>query len=180
MDDYQLPYRKFPKVPIERRAGAFLIDFVTIWLISSFVAGVWRWLVFILSWLILRVIVVERNRGQSLGRWALDIKLIEARFSKIPSITTLIKREAITGGLALLAMIGLNINFSNGLSMLILISPLIIDGCIALTDEQYNQAYHDRLVETIIIQTERGFSLDLRLKKWFYLIQARLRDRRRR
>lgn len=180
MDDYQLPYRRFPKVPIERRASAFLIDFVTVWLISAFFTGLLRWLVFILAWLILRVIVAERNYGQSLGRWALDIKLIDARFSKVPSINTLIKREAITGGLALLAMIGLNINFNNGLSMLILISPLIVDGCIALTDEQYNQAYHDRLVETIVIQTQRGFSLDLRLKKWFYLIQSSFRNRRRR
>jgi hypothetical protein len=139
-----------------------------------------RWLVFLLSWLILRVVVTERNSGQSLGRWALDLKLIDARFAKVPGISTLVKREAITGGLALLAMIGLNINFNNGLSMLILLSPLVIDGCIALTDEQYNQAYHDRQLETIVIQTQRGFSLDLRLKKWFYLIKASIRNRRRR
>ncbi len=173
--------RQFPKVPLERRAYAFLLDFVSIWLLSSFFPGLAQGLVFIVSWLGLRVILVERNKGQSFGSWAFDLKVIDAKFNKIPGIAELAKREGILGGAALLAMIGLNINFRNALSMLLLTAPLLIDCGIALGDEELNQAFHDRIAQTLIIQARRGFSLDLRLKKgWFALKrnwQTRQRDR---
>ena len=170
-------YRRFPKVPIERRAYAFLIDFVSVWLVSTLAGiGALRWLIFIIAWLILRVVVPEKNQGQTLGRWSLDIKLIDARFNRIPDIVTLIKREAVVGGLALLAMIGLNIGLKNGISLLILISPLVADCGVALADEQLSQAYHDRLFDTIVIQTRRGFSLDLRLKKLLAQLRQNMRQ----
>ena len=166
--------RYFPKVPIERRAAAFLIDFVAVWLVSGFFGiGIIRWLVFLFAWLALRVIWVERNHGQSLGRWALDMKMIDARDKKIPDLVTLAKREGIIGFAALLAMIGLNINLSNAISMILLISPLVADCSIALADEEYQQAFHDRIAGTVVIQSRRGFSLDLRAKK----VLAQLRDR---
>lgn len=167
--------RRFPKVPLDRRAYAFLIDFVTVWLISSFVAGVAQGLLFILVWFALRVIVVEKNKGQSLGSWALDMKIISPRFNKIPGLVELAKREAIVGFAALLAMIGLNIGFANGLSMLLLITPLLADCGMALADEEFNQAFHDRIAETIVIQTQRGFSLDLRLKKLWFQVKTKMR-----
>jgi hypothetical protein len=37
----------------------------------------------------------------------------------------------------------------------------------ALADEEAQQAFHDRVAQTIVIQTRRGFSLDIRLKKLF-------------
>ncbi|RMF25896.1 MAG: hypothetical protein D6756_04805 [Cyanobacteria bacterium J083] len=160
------PYRRFPKVPIERRIGAFAIDFLTVCLISSIISsGIFRWLVFLAGWFALRVIFVDKNQGQSLGRWALDMKIIDARLNRAPGLIDLAKREAIVGFAALLAMIGLSINFANGLSMLILVCPLLVDCAIAFADEQYSQAFHDRLTNTIVIQTRRGFSLDLRLKR---------------
>jgi uncharacterized RDD family membrane protein YckC len=169
-------YRRFPKVPLERRAWAFLIDFVTVWLISSLGVGLLvQWLIFIVTWFCLRVVVVDRNHGQSLGRWALDMKLLDARCNKIPRFSDLIKREAILGSLALLAMIGLNINFRNALSMIILISPLLADAFTAAADEEFNQAFHDRLAETLVIQSRRGFSLDLRLKKIVAQIRQNMR-----
>lgn len=171
METDKLFYRRFPKAPVERRAYAFLIDFVTVWLLSSFVGVALQWLVFILAWLALRVIVVEKNKGQSLGHWALDIKVVDARFNKIPDLVTLAKREGIVGLAAMLAMIGLTINFRNGISMLLLITPLLADFGVALSDEEMNQAFHDRISETIVISTRRGFSLDLRLKKVFAKIK---------
>ena len=169
-------YRRFPRVPIERRAGAFLIDFVTVWLLSSLVSNaLLQGLVFLLAWLVLRVLVVERNRGQSLGRWALDMKIIDLRFNKIPGLVSLGKREGIIAFVALLAMVGLNINLRNGLSMLLLVSPLLADCGVALADEELNQAFHDRMAETLIVQTRRGFSLDLRLKKLFVQLQQNMR-----
>ena len=180
MDANELPstYRRFPKVPLDRRAYAFLLDFVTVWFLSSFFRGFVKDLVFLVVWLILRIIVVEKNKGQSLGSWAFDIKVIDIRLPRIPGLKELAKREGILGIAALLAMVGLNINFRNGLSMLILITPLIIDCGIALGDEEYNQAFHDKIGQTIVIQTRRGFSLDLRLKKLWRIIQKKLQSRR--
>lgn len=171
----KLPSRRFPKVPIDRRAYAFLIDFVTVWLLSSFAGVVFQWLVFLIAWFGLRVLLVEKNQGQSLGSWALDMKVIDARFNKIPGLVELAKREGILGLAALLAMIGLNINFANGISMLLLVSPLLADCGMALGDEPLDRAFHDRLAGTIVIQTKRGFSLDLRLKKLMNEIRYKLR-----
>ena len=179
MDSNQLPpsYRRFPKVPLDRRAYAFLLDFVTVLFLSSFFKGLVKDLVFLVIWLILRVIVVEKNKGQSLGSWSFDIKVIDLRFLRVPGLKELTKREAILGFAAMLAMVGLNINFKNGLSMLIFITPLIIDCGLAIGDEEYNQAFHDKISNTIVIQTKRGFSLDLRLKKLWKIIKEKIQSR---
>jgi uncharacterized RDD family membrane protein YckC len=168
---------RFPKVPLDRRAYAFLIDFVTVWLLSSFAVGIVKWLVFLGAWFALRGIVVEKNQGQSLGSWALDMKVIDLRFRKIPGLLELAKREGIVGLAALLAMVGLEIGFQNGLSMILLISPLLVDCSVALADEELNQAFHDRLAGTIVIPSRRGFSLDLRLKKFWLEWKRKLRKR---
>jgi uncharacterized RDD family membrane protein YckC len=175
MSPDELSYRRFPKVPIERRVGAFLIDFVTVWFVSSFFGNSIQWLIFLLGWLAMRVILVDKNQGQSLGRWALDMKIIDARFNKVPDLVTLGKREGILGFIAVLAMYGLEINLRNGLSMLLLLTPLLVDCGIAFTDEELNQAFHDRLALTILIQTPRGYSLDLRLKKLLAQIKNSMR-----
>lgn len=175
----KLPYRQFPKVPLDRRAYAFLIDFVIIWVISSLVANIFlEFLTFCFLWFILRVVVVDRNRGQSLGRWALDIKIKDAKFNKIPPILSLFKREGIVCLASFLAMIGLDQTFIHPISTLLLISPLLIDGGLAATDEDFNQAFHDRFAQTIVIQTQRGFSLDLRLRKIIKEIQYNYRKKR--
>lgn len=159
--------RTKPKAPPERRAYAFLVDFVLVWLISSFVTNVFaEFLIFILLWFVLRVIVVDKNHGQSLGRWAFDLKVVDTELNRRPSLLNLAKREGIVSIVSFLAMIGLKINFTNFISLLLFLTPIIIDGFTALTDEDYNQAFHDRISNTIIIQTRRGYSLDLRLKKW--------------
>ncbi len=173
----ELASRRFPKVPIERRAYAFLIDFVTVWLLSSFFMGVLQGIVFLLAWFALRVILVEKNKGQSLGSWALDMKVIDPRFNKIPGIADLAKREGILGLAALLAMTGLNINFSNGISMLLLITPLVADCAVALGDEELHQAFHDQIAKTIVIQTKRGFSLDLRMKRLWFEVKQKIKKR---
>ncbi|MEO1006021.1 MAG: hypothetical protein AAFW67_09255, partial [Cyanobacteria bacterium J06638_38] len=83
--------------------------------------------------------------------------------------------ELILGCGSALAIAGLQINVRNGLSMLLLMAPVIIDCSLALLDEETNLAFHDRIAETYLIQTERGFSLDLRFKKIFGQIQRRVR-----
>lgn len=170
-------HTRFPKVPIERRAGAFVIDFVGVWLASAvlgFNVFFLQVLVFMLAWMALRVVVVSSNQGQSLGRWALDMKVLDAKYSKIPGMLMLAKREGILGGCALLAMIGLHIGLANAISMLLLLTPLAVDCGKALADEEVQQAFHDRVANTIVIQTRRGFSLDLRLKKIFAQLRRRM------
>ena len=175
-DEYrsEITYRRLPKVPIERRMGAFAIDFIVVWFVSSFF-GRGGWLVFLLAWLAMRIFVVDRNQGQSLGYYALDMKVIDYRYNRVPDLLTLGKREGILGFTAMLASLGLQ-NFGNGLLLLFLATPLLIDCLMALFDEELNRAFHDRVGETIVIQTERGFSLDLRLKKLLVTIKRNMRQ----
>ena len=175
-DNRSAIYRRFSKVPLDRRAYAFVLDFVTIWFISSFFKGILQGLIFVICWLTSRVILVEKNQGQSLGRWAFDMKVIDVQFSKIPGLIELAKRESILGILALLAMLGMRMIFHNGLSMLLLTMPLLVDCGIALGDQELNQAFHDRIASTIVVQTKRGFSLDLRLKKLQLIIKGKIRS----
>lgn len=178
-DDYQPQsnLRRYPKVPIERRIGAFGIDFLSVWFISAFFAAnlFLQWLVFLPTWMIWRVIIADKNQGQSLGRWALDTQVIDPRFERLPDLMALGKRELMLGCGAALAIAGLQINVRNGLSMLLLLAPLLIDCALALLDDEDNLAGHDRIAETLMIQTARGFSLDLRLKKIFGQIQQNMR-----
>ena len=178
-DDYQPKpnLRRYPKVPIERRIGAFAIDFLSVWFLSAFFASniFFQWLVFLPAWMILRVIVADKNFGQSLGRWAMDTQVVDPRYDRLPDLMSLGKRELILGCEAALAVAGLQINARNGLSMLLLLAPLLIDCSLAFLDDEHNLAGHDRVAETLMIQTERGFSLDLRLKKIFGQIQRNMR-----
>ncbi|PSO77404.1 MAG: hypothetical protein BRC44_13505 [Cyanobacteria bacterium QS_4_48_99] len=176
MNSEQSAAKRFPKVPIQRRAYAFLIDFATVWVVSSLVGIVtFQLLVFLIGWLGLRVFAVSKYKGQSLGSWAFDMKVIDARFNKIPDLTTLSKREGITGVGAFLAMIGLNYGLPNVLSLLLLISPLVADFVVAVADEQRQQAFHDRIVNTVVVPTKQGFSLDVRIRKTFDQLRDRMR-----
>lgn len=157
----------FPKVPLERRTIAFLIDFVAVWLLSSFF-GSFQPLIFLLAWLGMRVVLVDKNQGQSLGRWALDMRIIDFRYERMPELLSLAKRESILGFAAMLSMYGFQGGLVKGLLyMLILNVPLLVDCLAALVDADFNQALHDRFTDTAIVPTQRGFSLDLRLKKIF-------------
>lgn len=160
--------RRRPKAPVERRAYAFLMDFILVWLFSSLSTNIFiELIIFAVLWLIFRVLIVDRNKGQSLGKWAFDLKIVEQNSNRLPSLLTLTKREGIICLVAFLAMIGLKINFRDFLLMLLFCVPLMIDGFTALTDDEYNRTFHDRFTDTVIVQTKRGFSLDLRLKKWY-------------
>lgn len=163
--------RRAPKVPLDRRCYAFGIDFLAVFLISlplKAAAGgisISQLVVFALAWLGLRVILVAKNQGQSLGRWAMDIKVVDANFWKTPGLLELSKREGIIGFCALLAVIGLEIGLWNGISLVLLASPLAVDCGLAFSDTQLRQALHDRIANTIVVPTRRGYSLDLRVKR---------------
>ena len=60
-----------PKVSICRRAGASCIDAIAVWLPSLLLSAnpIIQTIFFVLLWLIMRVAIVRKNKGQSLGRW---------------------------------------------------------------------------------------------------------------
>ncbi len=162
-----VPQPRPRKAPLDRRVWAFLLDFILVWLFSSLSENLLiELLIFVSLWFILRVIIVYTNKGQSLGRWAFDLKITQQNDNRLPELLTLAKREGIICIAAFLGMIGLKINFRDFLLMALLAVPLLIDLFTALTDDEYNRSFHDRFTNTVIIQTKRGFSLDLRLKKW--------------
>jgi hypothetical protein len=125
-------------------------------------------------WFVTRVIVVVQNRGQSLGRWALDMTAIDARWKRVPGVIELTKREAIVGVAAALLMVGAKAAFMNPLTFILLATPLLTDCGMAIGDEEYYRAFHDRVGETLIVRTKRGFSLDLRLKRLWYEIKRKM------
>ena len=171
---------RFPRAHMGRRAAAFGIDFVAIWLVSSLLSSGFIFnLVFLVSWLLLRVVLVSINQGQSLGRWALDIKVIDLQFGRVPGLLELLKREGVTGLGTLLVAIGLSLFAAPGPERssfgLVLFLPLVLDCGQALLDSERRQAFHDKWADTIAIATQRGYSLDLKLKKLFAQTSRRMR-----
>jgi len=165
MSGEPMPPRRFPRVPMDRRVAAFAIDFSAASLLSVLLGGSLYPVIFLVTWLGLRVILVVKNKGQSLGRWALDMKVADPRFKSIPGVAALAKREALTGLGSLLVLIGLvNLSPTNGW-ILVAPIPLLVDCGFAFVDNDFRQAFHDRIASTVVIQTRRGYSLDIKLKK---------------
>jgi uncharacterized RDD family membrane protein YckC len=175
MQNYLMEPRRFPRVPMERRISAFAIDFGAVAIFSSLGGGAAYIFLFILLWLGLRVLLVANNRGQSLGRWAMDIKISDAKHNATPGLLELSKREGLVGLEALLVLVGLaNLSPSKGWVILLFI-PLALDCGIAFADTEYRQAFHDRIANTVVAQTRRGYSLDLKVKRLFAQVGRRVK-----
>lgn len=184
MSIIKTPQKHYPKGTITRRCIALGIDFLGIWLVSSLLGSskigiqFTQILVFILTWMILRVVIVFNNQGQSLGRWAVDLKVLAVEngqiVSRIPQLSALLQREGIICFNALLVSIGLSNIIANPTALLLLL-PLAIDCGAALSDTQMRQALHDRYAKTIIISSQRGYSLDLKIKRLVEKVQRNVR-----
>jgi len=166
--------QRYPNAPMGRRVGAFAIDVAIAALPSLLLGGGGLYIpLFLALWVVLRVFVVTANHGQSLGRWAMDLKIVNPRFRIIPDTVPLLKRETITGIGCVLILIGLvNLSPTNGF-LLVAPIPLLVDCSFAFTDPEHRQAFHDRVATTLITQTRRGYSLDLKLK--YFIAEARRR-----
>ncbi len=173
-------YPRFPRVQVWRRGVAFGIDFFGVWLLSLLLGSnssgfqIAQVVVFVLAWWGTRVLLVYNNQGQSLGRWALDMKVLDAQLGKVPGLQALSKREAVTGFGAILAVIALS-NLATNAGAVLLVVPLAIDCGIALSDPQGRQAIHDRLARTMIVSTRRGYSLDIKVKRLVAEVRHRVR-----
>jgi uncharacterized RDD family membrane protein YckC len=176
----RVPPKQFPKVEFGRRAMATGIDFLIIWVVSSLLGGsqlgiqIVQIFVFIVSWAILRVIVPSNNQGQSLGRYAFDIKVLEVESGKIPDLQTFLRREGILCLSALLVSITLSNIIRNPTAILLLI-PLAIDCGAAFSDTQFRQTLHDRFAKTMVISSRRGYSLDIKVKRILDKVQRNVR-----
>ncbi len=166
--------RYFPRLPLWRRGAALAIDLLTA-LAASLLVGGAAWLVFLPIWWGLRVAVVVANRGQSLGRWAFDLKVTDLRYGKTPDIVTLSKREGVTGVGGLLILIGVQSLSVTNASLLFLVIPLLADCAMAWADPGYQQTLHDRVADTSVIPSRRGYSLDLKLKRLFAQFGSRMK-----
>jgi uncharacterized RDD family membrane protein YckC len=167
-----------PKVSVGRRAAAFCIDGIAVWLPSLLLGSnaIVQTIFFVLLWLILRVAIVRKNQGQSLGRWALDMKIADTRFQRTPGVQELCKREALLGFCAALAFAGIAGLTSTNAAVLLLMLPLAIDCSVALTSaERFPQAFHDRLGGTIVVGTRRGYSLDIKVRRLLDQVQSNVR-----
>lgn len=170
----RVPQKHYPKAEMSRRGMALGLDFIVVWLVSSLLGsnqiGIQfiQILIFISGWLILRVLVVYNNQGQSLGRWAFDLKVLEVEdgqiVSRIPQLLALVKREAIICCSAILVAIALG-NIRANPTAILLVLPLAIDCGVAFSDLQMRQALHDRYAGTFMVSSRRGYSLDLKVKR---------------
>lgn len=166
--------RYAPKVPVWRRGAALGIDLLGV-LALSLLAGSAAWVAFLPFWWAWRVAVVLRNRGQSLGRWAFDMRVIDLRYNSTPGLLELTKREGITGLGGVLILLGLQSLSATNLSLLFLVLPLLVDCSLAWADSEFRQAFHDRVARTSVVQTRRGYSLDLKLKRLFAQVGSRMK-----
>lgn len=159
-------YTRLPRVPLWRRSAAFAIDFSLAGLISLLLVNL---LVptFILAWFSLRVLIAAKNKGQSLGRYALDLKVVDPIYGRVPGIMELCQREGILGAGAMLALIGISYLSPVNAWVVLLMIPLLVDCSFAYVDRELKQAFHDQIANTIVVGTRRGYSLDLRLKRLF-------------
>lgn len=165
-DDRTLP-PPLPRAPLWRRGAAVALDGIAVWIFSSVLGREAQWFLFAVLWLALRVAMASNNRGQSLGRYAFDIKIIDPRSRRLPTMLELFKREAIVGVEVFLALAGLGLLAAANPAALLAIVPLGADACVAAAEPDLRQSFHDRLTGTCIIQTRRGYSLDLRARRWF-------------
>jgi uncharacterized RDD family membrane protein YckC len=168
---------RYPKVPLWRRSTALLIDLFVVGLLSLIMGtgAIARSFIFILAWLCLRVVLVSKNHGQSLGRWALDMKVIDAKRGGTPGLKELTQREIIVGLGALLTLLGLVNLGPTAPWALFLLMPLAADCGFAYLDQEKQQAWHDQLSGTLVVQTRRGYSLDIKVRRLLAYTQRRMK-----
>jgi uncharacterized RDD family membrane protein YckC len=156
---------RIPRVPLWRRTAAWALDFLGAWIFTSFATGTFQAILFVLFWLFSRVLVVTRTQGQSLGRWAFDMRVISTRMNRTPGLIELTKRESVLGLESMLVMLALTtINPTNGGGILLLL-PIAFDFGFALSDPQELPTLHDRWAATVVVASRRGYSLDLKIKR---------------
>lgn len=173
----RLPAQRPVPVPLWRRGAALGLDALGVGLISSFMGGGWAsFIVFTVGWLGMRVALVSRNRGQSLGRWAMDMRILDSNRGGTPTLQDLTKRELGLGVATFFAFWGITHLSPTTAWALLLLIPLGIDASFAINGPEWGLTLHDRFARTFIVESRRGYSLDMKVQK----IVADLRTRMKR
>lgn len=180
----QPAYDRLPLATIGMRNGALAIDFAASAFTGQLIEALLGidpvsgggLLVFGLAWLLLRVVLAGANQGQSLGRWAMSLKTVDALYGKPAGMLELLKREGLVMVLIALFLAALR---SPTTAALFAIFPLVIDGAVAYADDRKRQTLHDKLGGTIVILSRSGFQLDRKLSAAFNgLVQLTRRPER--
>ncbi|MGG6293597.1 RDD family protein [Leptolyngbya sp. AN02str] len=173
----QLASTRLPKVPIRRRGYALGLDILTIGILSAFFGGsFWaQAFVFALGWWMMRVALVANNKGQSFGRWAFNMRIIERRQRITPTLLELTKRETILGICAFLAFWGVLHLSPTSAWVLLLMVPLGLDIASAYANVEQGIAFHDRYSDVSVVPSQRGYSLDVKIRQLVAEVQDRVK-----
>lgn len=149
---------------LKRRAGAFALDFgvglgaayVTQGLASLFGAGAEAvstvgYVSFFAAWLANRGYLQSRPSGQSIGKWLLNLKTIDAETDEAPTLLRSMGREGVSSFLILTES---------------LLVPLGADALFAAFDKEKRQSLHDRAARTKVVNSEEGYKLDEKIQQW--------------
>jgi uncharacterized RDD family membrane protein YckC len=172
-----------PKVSLERRAGAFCIDVSAVGLPSLLLGTnlIAQTIFFVLLWLIMRVAIVRKNQGQSLGRWLLGMRVVDTKCHRTPGVEQLCKREALLGIFTASYLVGLSASAHYNASIdsirNMLMCPFLLNGMFTSVSQskRFPQALHDRLCQTIVVGTRRGYCLHLKVRKLLNQVQINVR-----
>ncbi|MFS8119671.1 MAG: RDD family protein [Microcoleus sp.] len=161
-----------PKVSFRRRAAAFCIDVSAVGLPSLLLGTnfIVKAIIFVLLWMIMRVAIVRKNQGQSLGRWLLGMRVVDTKYQRTPAVQQLCKREALLGILTASYLVGLSATSHYNASIdsirNMLMWPFLFNGMfVSLSSTRFPQALHDRLGGTIVVGTRRGYCLHLKVRR---------------
>ncbi|MEO0852386.1 MAG: RDD family protein, partial [Cyanobacteria bacterium J06648_11] len=149
---------------LKRRAGAFALDFgvglgaayLTQGLASMFGAGAEAvstvgYVSFFGAWLANRGYLQSRPSGQSVGKWLLNIKTVDAETDESPTIIRSMAREGVSSVMILTEA---------------LLVPLGADALFAAFDKEKRQSLHDRAARTKVVNADEGYKLDEKIQEW--------------
>jgi len=169
---------RVPRAPLWRRGYAMSLDFLIASLVCALLTNN-NWfgqlVTFNFAWLAIRAVVPASNFGQSPGRWAFDIRTVDQRYERTPGVYELLRREAIAGNAAFLAYTGWRALGSLNAFYLLFLIPLAVDVGFAWLEPGKPFAFHDRIGQTVVVVTRRGYSLDLKVKKWLAIALANMK-----
>ena len=168
--DFEPAYSRYPLATVNQRLGALIVDFLSCWFISELILSVLsiasssplRFVTFLVTWFLFRVLVAARSQGQSFGRWLMSIRVIDAEYGKTADFGAFFKREIFVFVCSLFLIETIT-------STLIVFAwiPFVADAAFAIVDNEKRQAFHDRVSSTISIQSRKGFAIDEKLGKLF-------------
>ena len=147
----------------KKRAGAFAIDFGIGLGASYFAQGVASMFgagpetvalmgygAFFGTWLVNRA-YGQSTTGQSVGKWALNIKTVDTQTDEPPSLIRSVAREGVSSLLIATEALGV---------------PLVADSLFAVFDKDKRQSLHDRAARTQVVNCEEGYQLDAKLSEF--------------